>query len=91
MHINEGMPSFIVRQLKEDTKLVNTTIGILGMAFKADIDDTRDSLSFKLRKLLSFEGANVLCTDEFADLPELLPLREVIERSSILIIKYQTI
>ena len=36
------------------------TVGILGMAFKAESDDTRASLSYKLRKLLSWAGARVL-------------------------------
>ena len=29
------------------------TVGLLGMAFKADIDDTRASLSYKFKKALS--------------------------------------
>ncbi len=86
MHINEGMPSFLVKQIKEKTDLIDVTVGILGMAFKANIDDTRDSLSFKLKKILSFEGAKVLCTDEHATIEGLLPLAEVIEKSSIIII-----
>ena len=32
------------------------TAGILGMAFKAESDDPRDSLSYKLRKLLTLES-----------------------------------
>ena len=86
MHINEGMPSFLVRMLKNTHSLVGTKVGILGMAFKADIDDTRDSLSFKLKKLLAFEGAEVLCTDAFADYPDLLSLDYVLLNSEIIII-----
>ncbi len=41
------------------------TVGILGMAFKAESDDTRASLSYKLRKLLAWAGATVLCTDPY--------------------------
>ena len=35
------------------------TVGILGMAFKAESDDTRSSLSYKLKRLLRFRGARV--------------------------------
>ncbi len=65
--VNEGQPELIVRKLRERGLLTpGTTVGILGMAFKADNDDTRDSLSFKLKKLLEFAGCRVLCSDEYA-------------------------
>ncbi len=41
------------------------TVGILGMAFKAESDDPRASLSYKLRKLLAWAGATVVCTDPY--------------------------
>ena len=40
------------------------TCGILGMAFKANCDDKRESLSYKLRKVLRFDSREVLCSDE---------------------------
>ena len=42
------------------TSLKNKTVGLLGMAFKANIDDTRSSLSFKLKKLLNKIKENIL-------------------------------
>ena len=36
------------------------------MAFKAESDDTRSSLSYKLKRLLRFRAARVLCTDPYA-------------------------
>ena len=65
MLINETFPDFLVEKSKISHKLAGENVGILGMAFKANNDDTRESLAFKLRKLLQFEGANVLCTDPF--------------------------
>ncbi len=64
---NEGLPHVIVDHLRNDLGInVRTTrVGILGMAFKADIDDIRDSLSYKLAKLLRFHGAEVVCSDEY--------------------------
>ena len=45
------------------------TVGMLGMAFKADSDDPRESLSYKLRKVLEYEAAEVLCTDVYIQDP----------------------
>ncbi|MCI0351527.1 MAG: nucleotide sugar dehydrogenase, partial [Acidobacteriales bacterium] len=55
MLVNEGLPNFIVSQLRREG-LTGRTVAILGMAFKAESDDIRDSLSYKLRKLLESEG-----------------------------------
>lgn len=64
--INEGLPNFIVDMISRRRQLSETRVGILGMAFKADIDDIRDSLSYKLGKVLRFHGATVMYSDEFA-------------------------
>ena len=50
--INEGLPRYIVKKLSLKYNLKNKVVGILGMAFKANIDDSRNSLSYKLRKIL---------------------------------------
>lgn len=65
MLVNEGMPDYIRDTLKKKGSLRKKKIGILGMSFKGDIDDIRESLAFKLRKLLLFEGATVYCSDEY--------------------------
>jgi UDP-N-acetyl-D-mannosaminuronic acid dehydrogenase len=86
MLVNEGMPNFILNQLRKTRDLKQEVVGILGMAFKADVDDIRDSLSYKLGKLLRFSGAHVLYSDEFAKDPTFVSKEELIERSSIIII-----
>jgi UDP-N-acetyl-D-mannosaminuronic acid dehydrogenase len=65
MLVNETLPDFLVHQTKLTHKLAGENIGIMGMAFKANNDDTRESLAFKLRKLLMYEGALVKCTDPY--------------------------
>jgi UDP-N-acetyl-D-mannosaminuronic acid dehydrogenase len=63
------------------------TVGLLGMAFKADIDDTRASLSYKFKKALANLAGRVLTTDPFVTTdPELTALDEVIARSDVLIL-----
>ncbi|OFZ36077.1 MAG: hypothetical protein A2504_03280 [Bdellovibrionales bacterium RIFOXYD12_FULL_39_22] len=67
MLINEGMPSFAIDLLKNRMggSITGKKIAILGMAFKANNDDVRDSLAFKLRKMLEFFGAEVICHDPY--------------------------
>lgn len=67
MLVNEGLASFAVKKLARmmDNNLNGRTVGILGMTFKGGDDDTRNSLSFRVRKDLDFAGAHVLCHDPF--------------------------
>lgn len=84
MMINEGLPRFLVDQLKESRDLQNATVGILGMAFKGNCDDPRSSLSYKLRKVLTLECRRVLCTDPYIEDPEFVSLDECIRQSDVL-------
>ncbi len=86
MGINEGLPSFLVDSLKRRYTLDKTRVGILGMAFKADIDDIRDSLSYKLGKVLRFHGADVYYSDEFAQDPTFITKEQLVERSDVIIV-----
>lgn len=86
MTVNEGLPDFIVDQLRSKYVLEVCHVGILGMAFKADVDDIRDSLSYKLGKILRFNGADVHYSDEFASNPTFESKEEVIAKCNIVII-----
>jgi UDP-N-acetyl-D-mannosaminuronic acid dehydrogenase len=87
MQVNEGLPAYIVSALERRYGgLAGKTVGILGMAFKAESDDTRASLSYKLRKLLSWAGARVVCTDPYVLDERLVSLECVLEESEILIL-----
>ncbi len=61
---------------------------ILGMAFKAESDDNRAMLSYKLKQDPAVRGASeVLSTDPFvANDPELVPVEEVLARSNLLFV-----
>jgi UDP-N-acetyl-D-mannosaminuronic acid dehydrogenase len=87
MQVNEGLPAYIVSAMQRRYgNLSGKTIGILGMAFKAESDDTRASLSYKLRKLLSWAGATVLCTDPYVEDSRLVPLDQTVKSSEILVL-----
>ena len=56
------------------------------MAFKPESDDIRDSLSYKLGKLLRFAGARVLYSDEFAKDPTFIAKEELIRQADVVVI-----
>lgn len=78
MLVNEGLPDHLVKLLKQQLNgsLINKKVAILGMTFKANNDDTRESLSFKLKKLLEIEMAEVLESDPY--LPGSVPLERAL-------------
>lgn len=84
--VNEGLPHYLVDKLRKQHELRHKTVGILGMAFKANVDDPRDSLAYKLRKILSFETQNILCSDVYIQEPDFVSTEELIRRSDIIII-----
>jgi UDP-N-acetyl-D-mannosaminuronic acid dehydrogenase len=86
MLINEGLPNFLVSQLKQSHDLDAMTVGILGMAFKGESDDSRESLSYKLRKILLTEANEVLCSDEYICDERFVGAEELIRRSDVVMI-----
>jgi UDP-N-acetyl-D-mannosaminuronic acid dehydrogenase len=86
MLINEGLPNYVVSRLKKQYVLSEKTVGILGMAFKAESDDARESLSYKLKKILAIEAKQVLCADPYVNDPALTAEETLLRDSDIVII-----
>lgn len=61
--INEAVPLFLIDKVGERIRLAGKKAVILGAAFKGNIDDIRESLSFKVKKALEREGAEVFIHD----------------------------
>ena len=74
--VNENMPYWclakIARALNgQERAIKGSRVLLLGVSYKADIDDTRESPALKLIELLQSEGADVTYHDPFVpELPE---------------------
>jgi UDP-N-acetyl-D-mannosaminuronic acid dehydrogenase len=63
--INETVPAYLVERAKRVKRIEGGKAALLGLSFKRNIDDPRNSLAFKLRKILLAEGADVHAHDPF--------------------------
>ncbi len=76
--VNESVPLFLVEGMRRRLgSLANRKVAVLGLAFKADTDDERDSLAHKLIRLLERELADVAAHDPQVATPT-APLEEVL-------------
>jgi UDP-N-acetyl-D-mannosaminuronic acid dehydrogenase len=68
--VHEGVPRFVVDGLKRRLgSLEGRKVAVLGLSFKADTDDERDSLAHKLVRLLERELADVAVHDPHVQTP----------------------
>lgn len=63
-HINEGMPDYLFNRIKGMNPSIEKIL-ILGLTFKADCDDTRNSLSYKLIKVCKKNGVQYTAIDPY--------------------------
>ena len=77
--INTAMPNYVIDRIAEALNEVSkpirgSCIFVLGLSYKKDVDDLRESPSIKLIELLQARGAKVSYNDPF--FPNIPPLRE---------------
>ena len=86
--INTSFPKIIYKKMLNKYKkgLIKKKIGILGMAFKSDIDDTRDSLSIDLLNYLKSKKLSVNISDHFVNMKGIIKASDLIKKSDIIII-----
>ena len=70
--VNTAMPSFVVtkvaRALNDDRKAVNGSRAlVIGVAYKKDIDDVRESPALDVMRLLEQDGAEVVFHDPYVE------------------------
>jgi UDP-N-acetyl-D-mannosaminuronic acid dehydrogenase len=84
--VNESVPLFLVEGCKRRIgSLADRRVAVLGLAFKADTDDERDSLSHKLIRLLERELADVVAHDPHVSTPT-APFEEAISDADVVIV-----
>ncbi|HWX96575.1 MAG TPA: nucleotide sugar dehydrogenase [Solirubrobacteraceae bacterium] len=84
--VNESVPLFLLEGVKRRLgALANRKIAVLGLAFKADTDDERDSLSHKLIRLLERELADVVVHDPLVSTPT-ASLEEALEGAEAVVV-----
>ena len=77
--VNTNMPTYVVDRtmhaLNTHKKAMNgSKILVIGLAYKPDVDDMRESPTFKIFDLLKAKGAEIAYYDPF--IPKVLPTRE---------------
>ena len=84
--VNEGVPLFLVDGIRRRLgSLANRKVAVLGLTFKRDTDDERDSLSHKLIRLLERELADVAVCDPHAPSPT-QPLADALDGAEVVIV-----
>jgi UDP-N-acetyl-D-mannosaminuronic acid dehydrogenase len=84
--VNESVPLFLVEGIKRRLGgLDSRKVAVLGLTFKRDTDDERDSLSPKLIRLLERELADVAVCDPYAATPT-QPLHDAVRDADVVII-----
>ena len=84
--INENLPIFIIKKLSEKYDLRKKIVGILGLSFKAENDDIRDSLSIKLLNYLKSKKIRTLQSDEYYKDKNNIDKNLLVKKSDIIIV-----
>ena len=86
MKINEGIPDLIIKKIKKIKNYKSKIVGVLGLSFKAETDDIRDSLSIKLLKKLKKNKIKYLQSDEYYKHEKNLNKEKLVKKSDIIVI-----
>jgi UDP-N-acetyl-D-mannosaminuronic acid dehydrogenase len=86
LEVNEKLPDLLIKKLEELFDISDKTIGILGMTFKGQVDDFRQSLSFRLKRILELKTKNVLCSDSVLQESYFVDTNTLMKESDIIII-----
>jgi UDP-N-acetyl-D-mannosaminuronic acid dehydrogenase len=86
--VNESVPHFLVQGMKRrspDGSLNGRKVAVLGLAFKGNTDDERDSLAHKLIRLLERELADVAIHDPVVASPT-QPLEAALQEAHVVVV-----
>nr|WP_297174338.1 nucleotide sugar dehydrogenase [uncultured Agathobaculum sp.] len=88
---NENKPHFVAGKVVSSLAKVTDTVGVLGLSYKPDVDDLRESPSIELCHILQDKGVSVIACEPFAKDSEVqgipnVSLDELLERADYLVI-----
>ena len=87
---NNSMPQFVVETTQKLIKHIDNSnkpiIAILGVAYKGNIGDIRESPAIEIIQLLKSEDYNVKIHDPHVSNPDYLSLKEAIDKASICLV-----
>ena len=87
MKVNEkSMVDLVLEKIKKVKNFKKKTVGVLGVAFKAETDDVRDSLSIKLIKKLKKRKINTIYSDIYYSDTYSYNTKNLIKKSDIVIL-----
>jgi UDP-N-acetyl-D-mannosaminuronic acid dehydrogenase len=84
--INENLPMYVVRRLNQKYELWHKKILILGMGFKKESDNLKESLAVRLKRILQNHSQYVFCHDPYIEKYIQKDIYRIIEDSDIIII-----
>lgn len=90
--INEGMPHYTIELLETELKKINkeiknSKIGILGLAYKANVDDMRESPALKIIEILKGKNAETFVFDpHIKNDSDVKDVNELLEKSDYIIL-----
>ena len=86
MKINESFPDHIIKKIKSFKNYNRKKVCVLGLSFKSESDDIRDSLAIKLLNKLKSNKLKYLQSDEFYKNKKNIDKKTLMKKSDIIIL-----
>ncbi len=88
---NDNKPHFVADKVVSSLKKVTDTVGVLGLSYKPDVDDLRESPSIELCHILQEKGVKVVSCEPFAKEKEIreipnIPFEDILKEADFLVV-----
>ncbi len=88
---NENKPKFVAEKVVSRLEKVTDTVGVLGLSYKPNVDDLRESPSIELCHILQGKGVSVIACEPFAKDKEIqgipnVPFDEIMEKADYFVV-----